>query len=283
MANNVFMFIPAFGNRITTATYMTSSSIIMECYNKGIGIGTSALSFPDIAELRSMILTLFYDTMPQMTHLLFIDADMGFSPQLVTDMLLFDEPLVGAIYPHRRLPQSWVGSGDGSPTTQRRAGFMAVEGIGGGGMLIRRDVVTRMLAQMPEIVDTRIDLHPAKDILTQGGATRLIRAFEKLDLPERGVVSEDLSFCIRAKRCGIQTWGAIGHRISHVGDFDFAARFLDQVEQADQAAALAQRQQQQLEKPAPTVHHYPLAPSLLPTTDSVDNPSSLSIPSASFT
>ena len=80
---------------------------------------------------------------------------------------------------------------------------MVVEGVGMGCTLIRRDVITAMLEKMPEIVDTRINLHPAKETLQGAGANRLIRAFEKLDIPERGLVSEDISFCIRAKQCGI--------------------------------------------------------------------------------
>jgi hypothetical protein len=52
-----------------------------------------------------------------------------------------------------------------------------------------------------------------------------------MDLPERGIVSEDLSFCIRHRNAGGKVWAAIGHKISHVGPYDFAARYLDVVEQ----------------------------------------------------
>lgn len=101
--------------------------------------------------------------------------------------------------------------------------------------LIRRDVVTKMLEVMPELVDTRLALHPAGETLRQAGTNRLIRAFEKLDLPERGLVSEDLSFCIRWARCGGETWAAIGHRISHVGPHDYQGRYLDVIEAQQQA------------------------------------------------
>ena len=33
-------------------------------------------AFPDIAELRSMVMTIWYDTMPTVDYLLFIDSDM---------------------------------------------------------------------------------------------------------------------------------------------------------------------------------------------------------------
>lgn len=108
--------------------------------------------------------------------------------------------------------------------------------------LIRRDVVTKMLEAMPEIVDTRLHLHPAGETIKNAGSNRIIRAFEKLDIPERGVVSEDLSFCIRWNRLGGKVWAAIGYRISHVGPYDYAGRYLDVVEQQHAAAVAAQVQ-----------------------------------------
>jgi len=238
MAYNILIAVPAFGERITSTTFLTTHNLAQTLMARGIGAGITTLSFPDIAELRSMFLTIFYDTMPQATHFLQIDADMGFPPDLVLDMLTMDEPVIGTIYPQRKLPLSWAGSGTGETMTERRGNFMKVEGVGMGCTLIRRDAVKLMLEKMPEIVDTRIDLHPARETLKQAGASRLIRAFEKIDLPDRGVVSEDLSFCIRWNRCGGTVWGAIGYRISHVGQYDFGARYLDTVENQMQAPAL---------------------------------------------
>lgn len=235
MPTNVFVYVPAFGQMISAATFLSTHAIVNNFRMKGIGGGVGSMSFPDIAELRSMVLTIWYDAMPTHSHLLFIDADMGIPPELPTDMLLFNEPLVGTIYAQRKYPISWAGSGSGSPNVERRGDFIKVEGVGMGCTLIRRDVVTKMLEVMPELVDTRLALHPAGETLRQAGTNRLIRAFEKLDLPERGLVSEDLSFCIRWARCGGETWAAIGHRISHVGPHDYQGRYLDVIEAQQQA------------------------------------------------
>jgi len=231
MATKIFMAIPAFGQMITATTFLTTHHLQQVLSSKGIGGGISTLSFPDIAELRSMYLTIFHDTLDA-SHLLFIDADMGFHPDLVMDMLLLNEPVVGTIYRQRKEPVSWAGSGNGQPTAERRGNFMEVEGVGMGCTLIRRDAVQIMLEKMPEIVDTRLSLHPAGETLRAAGATRLIRAFEKLDIPDRGIVSEDLSFCMRWGQCGGKVWASIGHRISHVGQHDFSGRYLDQFEQS---------------------------------------------------
>lgn len=238
MATNVFIFVPAFGQIVTTTTFLTTHALRQQLAAKGIGGGIASLSFPDIAELRSMAMTIWYDTMPDVSHLLFIDADMGFPPELVTDMLLFDEPLVGTIYPQRKMPLSWAGSGSGKPSTERRGDFMKVEGVGMGCTLIRRDVVTAMIEKFPDLIDTRLQLHPASDTLRQAGTSRLLRFWEKMDIAERGLISEDISFCIRWGQCGGSVWAAIGHRMSHVGPFDYNGRYLDVVEALAQAPAM---------------------------------------------
>ena len=245
MANKVFIVVPAFGQQITAATFMAVSALQAQLAAKSIPAVVTTFSFPDIAELRSIFMTVWYDTMPDSDYLLFVDADMSFPAALVLDMILFGEPLVGAIYRQRNPEISWAGSGTGATTTERRGDFVLVEGVGMGCTIIKREVVTRMLAQMPELVDTRISMHPAGKLLASAGVKRMIRAFEKIDMPERGIVSEDLSFCIRWGRCGGQVWANIGHRISHVGPYDYSGCYGEYAAAAEaEAARLAQAQAQ---------------------------------------
>lgn len=253
MAYQILTCVPAFGQIITATTFLTTHALSQALMQRGIGGGITTLSFPDIAELRGMFTTLFYDTVPTATHMLLVDADMGFSPDLVLEMLLLDEPIVGTIYPQRKLnvtpdgrtilPPSWAGSGSGEPVTERRGNFMKVEGVGMGCTLIRRDAITTMLEKMPECIDTRLHLHPAKETMFAAGAKRLLRLWEKIDLPERGIVSEDLSFCLRWNKCGGTVWGAIGHKITHVGPYAFEGRYLDQIELQQAQMPVPQGQQ----------------------------------------
>lgn len=239
----VFIFVPAFGQQISATTFMTTHNLQQAFASRGIAGSISTLSFPDIAELRSMVFTIWHDTMPHSNYLLFIDSDMGFAPEMVLDMILFDEPVVGTIYRQRKEDYGWAGSGTGGSFTERRANFMEVEGVGMGCTLIRRDCAALMVAKYPELIDTRLSLHPAVDMMRQAGAgNRLIRVFEKMDIPERGVVSEDLSFCIRWRKLGGKVWGAIGYTISHVGPYDFRGNYLQYVNEKLAQQAMAAQQ-----------------------------------------
>lgn len=241
MSSDIFIAVPGFGQIVSSATFLCTHALRQHLMTKGIGGGITTLSFPDIAELRSIFLTVWYDTMPASTHILFIDSDMSFPPEIITDMLIFNEPVVGAVYRQRKPEIAWAGSGTGASQTERRGDFMKVEGVGFGCTLIRRDCVTKMIEKFPELIDERLSLHPAGDTLRQTGTTRLLRFFEKMDIAERGLISEDLSFCIRWGQCGGDVWGAIGHKISHVGPYDYAGRYLDVVEEqaSQQMAAIA--------------------------------------------
>ena len=264
MASKIFIVVPGFGQQVTAATFMTVTALQGTLAAKSIGASVTTFSFPDIAELRSMFLSIWYDVMPDFDYLLFIDSDMAFPPDLVTDMILFNEPLVGTIYRQRNENISWAGSGSGEANAERRGNFMRVEGVGMGCTLIRRDVVTAILQRFPDVIDTRLKLHPAGAMLRNAGVTRLLRAFEKIDIPDRGIVSEDLSFCIRAKECGISTWAAISYKISHVGPYDYQGCYLEYV---SQQAAEAEKQAQQKQLPAPQVQDIAAFPDVVALTE----------------
>lgn len=223
----VFLAVPAYGQTMTTATVTTLMSLqrALEMHQMSGGFGT--LSYPDITEIRNIFLTIWFDKI-QTSHMLFIDSDMGFDPQLILDMLAFDRPLVGALCPKKKYPIEFAGRakvGD----VQVVNGFMEVSGIGGAIMLINRDVVTKMLEKFPEISDTiTVKNHAAKDILEAQGIKRLIRAFDPVYI-EGEKFSEDLSFCHRWTACGGDVWANIMHKVSHVGLNEFVGCYYDLV------------------------------------------------------
>jgi hypothetical protein len=93
-----------------------------------------------------------------------------------------------------------------------------------------------MIEKMPELIDTRLALHAAKDMLTGG---RILRFFDSMDNPNSGRMSEDLSFCYRWREmCGGEVWAAVGHEIEHVGQYSYKSNYLTHVAEKMEAGEL---------------------------------------------
>ena len=218
---NVLVFIPAFGRQITSTTFESTHRLMSALMSKGIHATISTYSWPDIAEIRNMVLSWWYDVIPESTHLLFVDADMGFQPEMVLDMLAFGEPMVGAAYPKKTYPIEWAGSG--TEGAEQRRGFIEVEGLGMGCFLIRREAVTAMIEKFPELV---FDYMTLTDLANMG-AKRTFGFFDPIRLPT-GKVSEDISFCRRFRETGGKVWASIAYPLTHVGSWGFTACFAEE-------------------------------------------------------
>jgi len=228
MDKKVFIAFPAFGQvntAFTTASLVAMTRFLAE--RKQFG-GFAQMSYPDLEDLRAMFITIFFDKIDA-THILFVDADMKFEPQLVLDMIDFDKPLVGCLYPKRTLPIQWVGSKLKGPQEVQN-GFLKVEGIGFGVTLISRECIKTMIDAGHVEIDTELHAHTAGIMLQSQGIERMIRAFDKIKLPDRKL-SEDYSFCERARRSGMDVWAAINHKVTHIGDYGFSGRFADGFEE----------------------------------------------------
>jgi hypothetical protein len=233
MSARILCAVPAYGGHVVTQFYMSSLRMQEELTRAGMVIKFGTLGFPDIGEVRNIFTTIFYDR-TDATHLLFIDSDMSFEPQMIIDMINFDQPIVGVIATKKKYPIEFVGRASvGDPKDPATFdGFMKVDGVGGGVLLISRECIGEMLRQMPDIIDPYpLDLHPASELIKAQGLNRLLRPFDAVVNHEIGRLSEDLSFSNRWLRCGGEVWANISHPIGHVGYHEFRASYGDFLKQ----------------------------------------------------
>ena len=173
---------------------------------------------------------------PGYSHLLFIDADMGFSPSLIAKMLALDEPVVGCLAPSRtnnyeRLLASaqleadvtaWrFAAHDYIPAEihadkPQRSGFVQAPYAGTGILLIRRDALERLRDAHPELV-TASGAYEAN----MGYTGPMFHAFA--ETLEDG---EDAAFCARWKAVGGEIWVCTNETITHVGRERFIGNYL---------------------------------------------------------
>lgn len=221
----VLICVPAFGHQMNSQTAVSLIALTKEMVDRQIFGGCNAVSFPDLIDLRNIFLTLWYDR-SDATHLLFVDADMQFEPDLVGDMLRADKPLVGCIYPKKRLPLAWVGS-PLEPPAEPENGLLEVEYLGAGVMLIRRDCVDAMITAGTVGIETDLRKTALAGLLEPHGANRIILGFDKTVTDQDRKLSEDFSFCHRHRQAGGKVYAVINHTVTHLGVMPFTARYSD--------------------------------------------------------
>ena len=101
--NNIFIGTPCYGGVLTVNYFESCLRLIEEASKKKIGlqfgtIGNESL----ITRARNTLVQLFMDN-SEYTHLLFIDADIGFNEKTVMRMLEFDQDVVTGVYPRKTI------------------------------------------------------------------------------------------------------------------------------------------------------------------------------------
>jgi len=238
---HILIATPCFGGQVAQI-YMTSVLRLQAfAAQAGFTVGLSLLGYDAlISRARSTLLGAFLDD-PRATHLLFIDADIGFAPEQVERLLHRDRDFVGALYPLKAvdwehlprrcveggesLPQaalSYVGEFCPRPERREEDGFATAIYAGGGFQMIRRQAVEKMIAAYPETHYSRVQSRP-KSGPVEAQSGNLYALFDSIIDPETRVyLSEDYSFCRRWRALGGEIWLDLHSRLTHVGPAEFA-------------------------------------------------------------
>lgn len=157
------------------------------------------------------------------THLLFIDADIGFAPEHIFKLLLADKDIIGGLYPKKSLPPDFVVNVSPSAVDKdgklihRDDGLIPVSRLGTGFMLIKRTVFEQMMVAYPNTKYTNnIGLDPKYDPYMYTFFDSWISQDER-----REYLSEDWGFCEKARAIGIQCYADPTVRLNHAGNFIF--------------------------------------------------------------
>jgi hypothetical protein len=262
-AMKILIGTPAYGDTVTT-TYCETLFWLFDHFRTNhphIRLDHKFLSFSLLPYMRNYFASRVLND-ASYTHLLFIDADMGFSPTLIEHMIAADKPVVGCIYPRRALDlnqvyalrdrvndvniaklvaQDYVGAGtaiDFGEELKLGDNFdiekMKVDGpavrvkhAGTGVMLIKREVFERIKARYPELYSEQIKKSYA-NLGLQGG---VLQCFETMPDEDGIFIGEDLAFCNRwVKGCGGEIWSVVTETIVHVGTNRYVGRFLTKLE-----------------------------------------------------
>jgi len=226
---------PCFGGQISSI-YAKSIFQLQQAVQKLDGISLNVhLRDGDalITRARANLVTLFLDD-PAATHLLFIDADIGFTPEHVFRLIECGADMVAGVYPIKRV--NWDKARRmieaGRPDTPSASldyvlevedpdhvtvvnGFARVRFAGTGFLMIRRNVIEKM-CRHPEYASLQFFREHSRDALT--GSLNRFALFECMIDPATGTyLSEDFAFCKRWTDIGGEIWADLRSKLDHVG------------------------------------------------------------------
>jgi hypothetical protein len=186
-----------------------------------------------ITRARANLVTLFLSD-PSATHLLFVDADIGFVPDQVFRLIESGADVIAGVYPIKRI--NWDKATrmleSGRPNVPSAAldyvleienpdhvvtvnGFTRVRYAGTGFLMIRRHVLEQM-CRHPTYAPLQFFHEHSRDELA--GNPNRFALFECMIDPKTGTyLSEDFAFCRRWTDIGGEIWADLESRLDHVG------------------------------------------------------------------
>lgn len=144
---------------------------------------------------------------PNCSHLLTIDADMGWEPELLFRFLDFKAPIVAAVYPRRSGNHQFIYL-PSVPSFKPTDGFAPAKAVGCGFMLIERMALEGMRDKFPDRAyrDSVTPSLQMYDFFPSGA-----------DLDRHACITDDVGFCQLARAAGFQIWADLAARCTHTG------------------------------------------------------------------
>lgn len=190
---------------------------------------------------------------PEFTHLLFLDTDMHFAPEAVTKLLAANRSVAGVAYPYRQVNlnrqiqatdsglsmRDWLEKhaeytvrikGNPEGRAQVVDGFVEAEHVGAGIMLIRRDA-------LESAIPFTTCFAPPEQYRAFISSGRFYGFFDTFE-DHGAYLSEDLSFCRRARLGGSTIWALVDQTVVHYGASEVSGQYLRALQLRGNAAAL---------------------------------------------
>ena len=233
---NLVVATPCFGGQISVR-FAASLFKLQKRIRAYSGLNLKVL-FKDgdalITRARASLVAQFLDD-PTATHLLFIDADIGFEPERVLRLLECGADMAAAVYPIKQIDWQRVkavfDSGRPNPAAAalkyvfevedpgavvERAGFVKVRYAGTGFLMIRRQVLERMCTYYPQL---RYRRDHSLDAATS--SANRFALFDCMIADDGTYLSEDFAFCKRWTDMGGEIWADLDSKLDHVGPMTF--------------------------------------------------------------
>lgn len=246
----IFLATPCYGGLLTTHYFQSCLKLMTECMKKGIGIQFALLGSESlIPRARNTLVQLFMDDEGKSTHLMFIDADIGFNYETVLHMVERNKEVLSSVAPQKKINWHKVKEKirKNPDVTEKELsayaleyvlhfkdpnnikieeGLVEVKDAGSGFMLIKRQVFEKMAKAYPHLKfksehelasgnGKNLDYHKTSDWNYDFFDTMI-------DPDTNTYLSEDYAFCRRWQKIGGSVYADITSGLTHHGTYGFA-------------------------------------------------------------
>jgi hypothetical protein len=226
----VHICMPCYGGMLTESTFMSYIKWANTCRQLGIDWTMETMTNESLISRARNTLTAKFLNNKDSTHLMFIDADIGWEPWHLLVMLNRDVDVIGGLYPMKSLPVKWCVNGfEGAQ--EGADGLQEVSKTGTGFMLIKRGVFEKL------------DAHPAvkpfmNDIGLPAELNPYMKTYFDTAVRENRYYSEDWTFCENWRDLGGQVWVDKRVLLKHTGTYVFDYQTQEQLYKDLHAMAL---------------------------------------------
>ncbi|MBB4199613.1 hypothetical protein CCR94_14940 [Rhodoblastus sphagnicola] len=237
---HLFIATPCYGGMVTQRYMYSTVGLLNLGRELGVKVSLNLLGNESlITRGRNLLVSRFLDD-ASATHLIFIDADIGFDPAQVARMMAFDQEVVAGMYPLKLLdwnsglqravageavetaPLRYVGAPCEGGEAEARDGFVTGTYAGTGFMMIRREALLTMAEAYPQL---RYSASHAGSMHTGAPSfsPNQYAFFDCMIDPDTGVyLSEDYTFCRLWRNTGGKVWLDTQGALTHVGPHEFS-------------------------------------------------------------
>ena len=211
---SILIAMPCYGGMVSDKTAKGLFNLGKELRTAGIDHGLLTMANESlVTKARSKMVNFFMNN-TEYERILFIDADIGFTPQHVFDLLRFDKDIVCSAYPMKGIPLRY--NYNISQPEVKEGELVKIENIGFGFSLIKRkvfeDISQRYGKELKYYPPTDNSTYPP----TEKEYHNSYHYFLELK-KDMAYLPEDFSFFERAKSVGYSVWLNTNIRLEHVG------------------------------------------------------------------
>lgn len=209
---------PCYGGMVTTRYVASFVETCRALSSFGVQYAWATTESESLVQRARTLIAARFLAMEDATHLVFIDADIGWDANDIIKLLSHDVEAICGVYPKKTYPIEYafhpLTDEHGQTVRDPRTGRIEIANAATGFLCLRRDAFTRMM-----------DAYPQSKIAAmqnvEDAQLRWLYDFFPAQLEDGILWSEDYGFCRRFRAAGGRVWMDPYIKLTHTGAHTF--------------------------------------------------------------